>query len=388
MNIRKKFWISDGEAILSIMYVIIVIGTINICSASLITAYNNYDNPYYFVTRHIIFLILGTIMLLAMRKLNYTRLKRLSFPLIVISILALIAVLLVGITINGSQRWISLGFMQFQPSELAKLATILFTATYLGNCLNNNRQVCLNPLKNGTLVFCMIIAFLVEQQPDMGTALIIVGIPVVMYFVAGISPKWIFVICGLSAIALIFFATFQPYRLSRLRSWYDPWSSLHDEGYQIVQSILSIGSGGFMGMGLGHGFSKYSYLPESHTDFAFAVFCQESGFIGAFVIFALFLALAYYFLKVIMATNDYFAKLLVTGIMLLIVGQAACNMAMVVGLLPVVGVPLPFISYGGTSLLLNMIAIGIVLNIDSHNPHPKEVTVNKRTKSNVYQFNK
>lgn len=388
MKIRRKFWFNDGEAILSIMYVIIAIGTINICSASLVTAYNNYDNPYYFVTRHIIFLILGTIMMLAMRKFNYTRLKRLAFPLMIVSILALIAVLLVGITINGSRRWISLGFMQFQPSELAKLATILFTATYLGNCLNNKKPVTINPLKNGTLVFCVIIAFLVEQQPDMGTALIIVGIPIFMYFTAGISKKWIAVICGFAAIAVIFFATFQPYRLSRIKNWYDPWSNLHDEGYQIVQSILSIGSGGFAGMGLGHGFSKYSYLPESHTDFAFAVFCQEAGFIGAFVVFALFFALAIYCLKVVLATKDYFAKLLVTGIMLLIVGQAACNMAMVVGLIPVVGIPLPFISYGGTSLLLNMMAIGIVLNIDSHNPRPAEIAVNKKTKSNVYQFNK
>lgn len=386
MKIRRKFWVSDSEAILSIMFVIITIGTVNICSASLITAYNNYDNPYYFVIRHVIFIFVGLIMLLIARKVNYTRLKRLSFPLIIISMLTLIAVLLVGITINGSKRWISLGFMQFQPSELAKLATILFTASYLGNCLNKNIPIRLNPLKNGTLVCCLIIAFLVEQQPDMGTSLIIIGIPILMYFVAGISKKWIAVVSGIGAIAMIFFATFQPYRLSRIKNWYDPWDNLHDEGYQIVQSILSIGSGGFAGMGLGHGFSKYSYLPESHTDFAFAVLCQEWGFIGAFIIFALFVAFAIYCIRIALNAKDNFAKLLICGIVMLIVGQAGCNMAMVIGLIPVVGVPLPFISYGGTSLFLNMTAIGIVLNIASHNPHPKQVMVNTK-KTNVYQFN-
>lgn len=384
MKIQRKFWLSDSEAIVSIMFVIITIGTINISSASLITAYNNYDDPYFFVTRHIIFIVLGTIMLLVMRSINYTRLKRLAFPLILVSILALIAVIFVGITINGSRRWISLGFMQFQPSELAKLATILYTAAYLGNCLNKNIPIQLSPLKNGTLLFCGIIFVLVEQQPDMGTSLIILGIPVLMYFIAGISKKWIAAACGIGSAGLIFFATFQPYRLSRIKNWYDPWDNLHDEGYQIVQSILSIGSGGFAGMGLGHGFSKYSYLPESHTDFAFAVLCQELGFVGAFFIFVLFLALAAYCTRVARRAKDNFAKLLICGIIMLIVGQAVCNMAMVIGLIPVVGIPLPFISYGGTSLLLNMISIGIVLNIDKHNPQTVNLVPSK--KNNVYQF--
>ena len=166
---------------------------------------------------------------------------------------------------------------------------------------------------------------------------------------------------------LAFLATFQPYRLDRIRSWFDPWSRSQDDGYQIVQSILAIGSGEFSGMGLGHGFSKYSYLPESHTDFAFAVFCQEMGFIGALVIFLLLIAMAFYFIKIALRTQDNFGKMLVCGIMLLIVGQAAGNIAMVIGLLPVIGFPLPFISYGGTSLILNMTCMGLVISVDRHN---------------------
>lgn len=171
----------------------------------------------------------------------------------------------------------------------------------------------------------------------------------------------------MGAILLTLLAAFQPYRLDRINSWYDPWSRSQGDGYQIVQSILAIGSGEFSGMGLGHGFSKYSYLPESHTDFAFAVFCQELGFIGAFIVFLLLITMAFYCTKIALRTKDNFGKMLVTGIMLLIVGQAIGNIAMVIGLVPVVGVPLPFISYGGTSLILNMLSMGLVLSVERHN---------------------
>ena len=211
----------------------------------------------------------------------------------------------------------------------------------------------------------------------MGTALIIIGIPTIMYFIAGLSKKWIGIICGIGIILFTLLATFQPYRLDRINSWYDPWSRSQEDGYQIVQSILAIGSGGFSGMGLGHGFSKYSYLPESHTDFAFAVFCQEIGFMGAFIVFLLLIALAFYCIKIALRTKDNFGKMLVCGITLLIVGQATGNMAMVIGIVPVVGVPLPFISYGGTSLILNMISIGLVLSVDRHNHIIKKSTKNE-----------
>ena len=216
-----------------------------------------------------------------------------------------------------------------------------------------------------------------DIRPDMGTALIIIGIPTIMYFIAGLSKKWIGIICGIGFILLTLLATFQPYRLDRINSWYDPWSRSQEDGYQIVQSILAIGSGGFSGMGLGHGFSKYSYLPESHTDFAFAVFCQEIGFMGAFIVFLLLIALAFYCIKIALRTKDNFGKMLVCGITLLIVGQATGNMAMVIGIVPVVGVPLPFISYGGTSLILNMISIGLVLSVDRHNHIIKKSTKNE-----------
>ena len=369
MKKQRRFWINDMEALTYIMFILIIIGTINICSASLITAYTDFENPYYFLTRHLISILVGLVAFAASSRFNY---KRLSHPnwqmgLIAITILSLAAVLLFGITVNGSRRWLPLGFMQFQPSELAKIVTIIISSSYLGRCLDKKLPITIDPRKNIVFIVCLVIAGFVEAQPDMGTAMIILGIPIALYFIAGLDKKWMGIICGVGAILLAFLATFQPYRLDRLKSYWDPWSRAQDDGYQIVQSILAIGSGEFSGMGLGHGFSKYSYLPESHTDFAFAVLCQEMGFIGALVMFFLLIAMAFYFIKIALHTKDNFGKMLVCGIMLLIVGQAAANMAMVVGLLPVIGFPLPFISYGGTSLILNMPSMGLVLSVNRHN---------------------
>ena len=325
MKIQRKFWINDMEALTYIMFILIIIGTINICSASLITAYTDFENPYYFLIRHIISIVVGFIAFFLSSRFNYKRLSSMRWEIFLIftTIVLLGLVLLVGITVNGSKRWLPLGFMQFQPSELAKIVTIVISASYLGKCLDKNLSITVDPRKNIIFLICIVIAGLVELQPDMGTAMIILGIPTMLYFIAGLDKKWIGIICGLGAIVLAFLATFQPYRLDRLKSWYDPWSRSQDDGYQIVQSILAIGSGEFSGMGLGHGFSKYSYLPESHTDFAFAVFCQEMGFIGALIIFLLLIAMAFYFIKIALRTKDNFGKMLVCGIMLLIVGQAA-----------------------------------------------------------------
>lgn len=378
MVTKRKFWINDMEAITYIMFILIIIGTINICSASLITAYTNFENPYFFLIRHLISLFIGFIAFILASRFNYKRLQNWSLILVAITIISLLLVLLVGISVNGSRRWLPLGFMQFQPSEIAKIVTIIISASYLGRCLDRNIPITINPQKNIIFLLCVIIAGFVEAQPDMGTAMIILGIPTILYFIAGLNKKWIYIICGMGALLLIFLATFQPYRLERIYSWYDPWSKSQEDGYQIVQSILAIGSGEFSGMGLGHGFSKYSYLPESHTDFAFAVFCQELGFMGAFIVFLLLITMAYYCIKIALRTKDNFGKLLVCGITMLIVGQAVGNMAMVIGLVPVVGVPLPFISYGGTSLILNMLSIGLVLSIERHNHKKTKKTVTEQ----------
>ena len=221
MKKQRRFWINDMEALTYIMFILIIIGTINICSASLITAYTDFENPYYFLTRHLISILVGLVAFAASSRFNY---KRLSHPnwqmgLIAITILSLAAVLLFGITVNGSRRWLPLGFMQFQPSELAKIVTIIISSSYLGRCLDKKLPITIDPRKNIVFIVCLVIAGFVEAQPDMGTAMIILGIPIALYFIAGLDKKWMGIICGVGAILLAFLATFQPYRLDRLKSY-------------------------------------------------------------------------------------------------------------------------------------------------------------------------
>lgn len=363
-TLPKKFWLSDMEAATVIMSMLILIGTITISSASLITAYEDFDTPYFFLIRHVAFLAFSSIIfILIARFFNYRHLQNWGMAMTGVMIILLIAVLLFGIDVNGARRWLPLGFMQFQPSEFAKFVMIIVSASYMGRRLDKNLPVSINPLKTPLPLLCGVIAFLVEQQPDMGTAMVIVAVPAFMYIVAGLNTRFVALLLFVLSVIAGFVATFQPYRLARLEVWYDPWSDPKDAGYQIVQSILAIGSGQFSGMGLGQGFSKYSYLPESHTDFAFAVYCQETGFIGVVLIAVLILALAFYCTRIAARANDGFGKMLAVGLTMLVIGQAVGNMAMVIGLIPVIGVPMPFISYGGTSLLMNMMSIALIISI-------------------------
>ena len=204
---------------------------------------------------------------------------------------------------------------------------------------------------------------LVFKQPDLGTAIVIALMCVSLYLVAGLQPRMIvslFVGVALLAIPLVIFAS---YRLDRLRAWFDPWQYAQGIGYQACQSMLTIGSGKIFGMQFGLGLSKFFYLPEAHTDFAFAIWAQESGFIGSVLLVALFLLFAKISITVAMKTTDIFGRMMAIGITLLIAGQALINIAMVTGVFPVVGVPLPFISYGGTSLVINWIAVGLLANV-------------------------
>ena len=206
-------------------------------------------------------------------------------------------------------------------------------------------------------------ALLTELEPDLGTASIVAGVPIIMMLVVGMKKKhWQFML-GAIGVIIPYLCIFQSYRLRRIMVAWDPWSDAQDTGYQTVQSLSAIGSGELWGMGLGVGVSKYDYLPEAHTDFAFAIFCQENGFIGAVFVFLLYAALAIYSARIASKAVDAYGQVLALGILLLIVGQAIGNLLMVGGAFPVVGVPLPFISYGGTSLLVSMTAMAILVNI-------------------------
>lgn len=357
---KKKFWTNDMEAIIAITLVLLILGTINVFSSSFIFAEAEFDTPYFFLKRHILNVFIGLIAFGVCLHFDYHVWRRWIVVVLGFTILALIAVLIVGPVVNGAKRWLPLVFVQFQPAELAKLVSIMIAAAYIANRIKLQRKL---ELLSVQAVIIGLLFFLTELEPDMGTASIILGIPILMLIISGLEKREVLTVCGLGIGAIAALILKEPYRLERLKITYDPWSDAQNYGYQTVQSLSAIGSGELTGMGLGVGVSKYDYLPEAHTDFAFAIFCQENGFLGAIFVFLLFSAFAVYAARIANKSKDEYGQILSMGIMILIVGQAIANLLMVGGLIPVVGVPLPFISYGGTSLIITMAAIGILVNV-------------------------
>ncbi len=357
---KKKFWNNDTEAIIGIMVVLLILGTINVFSSSFIIAEAEFDSPYFFLKRHIINIIIGFVAFAVCFRVDYHKWRGIMPFVLLFTLLALILVLIIGPVVNGARRWLPLGIAQFQPAEMAKLVAIMIMAAYLAMQVKAKREIKFVTAQMGIIG---VMAFLTEQEPDMGTASIILGIPLIMLVVAGLHWKKVLALVGAAVVGIILLILRQPYRLERLKVTYDPWSDAQNYGYQTVQSLSAIGSGELTGMGLGVGVSKYDYLPEAHTDFAFAIFCQENGFLGAIFVFLLFAALTVYAARVASRARDEYGQILSMGIMVFVVGQAVANLLMVGGMLPVVGVPLPFISYGGTSLIVTMASIGILANI-------------------------
>ena len=365
MRTRYTLFKSETEPIVIVMAILLVTGTINVFSSSYVLAAMNFENPYYFLQRHLQWLLLGTVACWLCRRINYQRLRGLMFIGLGINLFLLVAVLFVGTTINGAQRWISLGSLSFQPAEFAKLMGVLMGSFSISAVLAKERFRMDRDWPRVAIPFgaILLMAFLVYREPDFGTACIVFGVPLFMALVLLVPPRrWVLILIPV-ALAALAIGTLQPYRMKRMEVWLDPWSDARNAGYQMVQSLSTIGSGGIFGMGFGDGVSKYEYLPEAHTDFAFAIFSQEHGFFGVLLIFFLFAVLLVASIRVATRAKDTFGQVLALGIIFLVVGQALANLAMVAGLLPVVGVPLPFISYGGSSLIVTMAGMGMLLGI-------------------------
>ena len=365
MHTRYTLFKSETEPIVIVMVILLVTGTINVFSSSYVVAAMNFENPYYFLQRHLQWLLLGTIACWLCRRINYQRLRGLMFIGLGINLFLLVAVLFVGTTINGAQRWIALGSLSFQPAEFAKLMGVLMGSFSISAVLAKERFRMDRDWPRVAIPFgaILLMAFLVYREPDFGTACIVFGVPLFMALVLLVPPRrWVLILIPV-ALAALAIGTLQPYRMKRMEVWLDPWSDARNAGYQMVQSLSTIGSGGIFGMGFGDGVSKYEYLPEAHTDFAFAIFSQEHGFFGVLLIFFLFAVLLVASIRVATRAKDTFGQVLALGIIFLVVGQALANLAMVAGLLPVVGVPLPFISYGGSSLIVTMAGMGMLLGI-------------------------
>ncbi len=355
----SRLWRSNAEAVICISMLLFMIGTVNIFSASFVEAGQQMGDGYYYLKRHLISFSIGIVAMLVIRRIDYHRFNRFLFSFVLLTVGLLIAVHFIGIEVNGARRWLNIGF-QFQPSELAKLTGIMITAGFLGPLIDRKRRIT---LLSAPFYISAILGMIVLKQPDMGTAVIIVGTSLMLYIIAGLPKQQLLTLVG-GGIVLFIYATFAAsYRAERIAAWINPWDYQLGIGYQTVQGLLAIGSGGFWGTGLGMGSSKFNYLPEAHTDFAFAVLCQEMGFIGALAVLCLMGLLAYYGVRIALKAPDGLGKLLTMGSIFLIVGQAIINIAMVSGLFPVVGVPLPFISFGGTSLIVNLMAVGLILSV-------------------------
>ncbi|WP_371375310.1 FtsW/RodA/SpoVE family cell cycle protein [Sporomusa aerivorans] len=365
-----KLWVSPAEAVFFIAGILFIIGCINVFSASFVLGGQLFHDGYFFLTRHLGSFAIGFVIMITAALIDYRKIRRgwLLFGIIAV-IGLLLAVHFAGVDANGAKRWLKIG-VKFQPSEFAKLAAIVLTAAYLGAQLDRGRTVT---LYSWPLAVTLLMGVLVLKQPDMGTAAVIVGLSLVLYIVAGI-PKQELYYLGLAGAGMTVYLVYAAaYRAERIWAWLDPWAYQQTSGYQTVQSLLAIGSGGFFGSGLGMGASKFHYLPEAHTDFAYAVLCQEMGFLGALLVLTLLGALAWYGVQIASRAADGYGFLLAAGVTTLVVGQAVGNIAMVSGVFPVTGVPLPFISFGGTSLIANCAAIGLL------------ISVGRRTTAKVFQ---
>ena len=377
MRTRYTLFKSDTEPIVIIMAILLVTGTINVFSSSYVLAAMDFENPYYFLQRHLQWLVLGIAACWICRRMNYQRLRGLMLVGLAVTLFLLVAVLFVGTTINGAQRWLAVGPLSFQPAEFAKLMAVLLEAFSISSVLGKERFRMDRDWPRVVVPFgaILLMAFLVYREPDFGTACIVFGVPLLMALVLLIPPRYWLGIVPMGLLAAFAIGMLQPYRMKRIEVWFDPWSDARDAGYQMVQSLSTIGSGGIFGMGFGDGVSKYEYLPEAHTDFAFAIFSQEHGFFGVLLIFFLLAVLLIICMRVAARAKDTFGQVLSLGIIFLVLGQALANLAMVAGLLPVVGVPLPFISYGGSSLIVTMAGMGMLLGIADRSretPPPKK----------------
>ena len=336
-------------------------GILMIYSSSYVWALYKYNDPYKYLKNQALFFLIGLIIIFFVSKIDYKKYYKHSNKILIVCILLLILVLIPGIgTIrNGSRSWFGIGSFGIQPSEFAKLGLIIFTSKYLSNNTKKKNFKEVLPV----LIITLVVFGIIMLQPDFGTGIIIVMSIIGLLFVAGLNIK-IFIRFGIvGVIGIVILILVAPYRLKRILSFLNPWSDPLGSGFQIIQSLYSIGPGGLFGLGLGNSIQKHFYLPEPQTDFIFSVISEEFGFMGILIISILFILVFYSSLKISIKCEDIFGKYLAFGITFGLIFQTVLNLCVVVGLIPVTGVTLPFLSYGGSSLLVSMVSIGIVLNI-------------------------
>jgi cell division protein FtsW len=356
--------------LLAIIACLCLIGLVMVLSASSVVALDDYGSSWYVVTRQALWLVVGTIACVIVLRVDYHRWRRIAAPAVVVSgiLLALVLVPGVGLQVNGASRWLGYGPLSLQPSELAKLALLLFVADLLARraAWMDDVRLTLVPV---TVVFGGIAA-LVMAQPNLGTTLLLGSIVLSMLWVAGTPIIPLSALAGLGAVVATSLALWAPYRRARVLAFLDPMADYQNGGYQNVQSLVGVASGGITGSGLGESRAKWGFLPEAHTDFIFAIIGEELGLVGALVVVGLFVALCVLGSRAALQAPDRFGMLIAAGVTVWFGVQAFVNIGAVIGILPITGVPLPFVSYGGSSLLFSLIGAGLLLNVARQAPRP------------------
>ncbi|WP_444893036.1 putative lipid II flippase FtsW [Microbulbifer sp. TRSA001] len=372
IKVQGSEW-QDGLLLLSVL-VLASIGVVMVASASIAFATDIYGDPWYFLRRHLAFLMVGGLAGFVVSQIPLSIWSRLSWPLLLFACLLLIAVLVPGIgrEVNGSRRWLVFAGITVQPAEVAKFCLLVFFASFL---TRRNKQ-----LRHWTsfmvpVVILATVALLLLLQPDFGSVVVISGTVLAMVFLAGARLPHTFLLVAAAASGLALMALMSPYRLQRLLTFLDPWGDQFASGYQLTQSLIAFGRGEWFGVGLGNSVQKLFYLPEAHTDFIFAILAEEWGMLGGVVLVGLFVVLTYSLLRLVkeaLVQEKFFAALLAFGMAVLLAGQAFVNMGVASGLLPTKGLTLPFVSSGGSSLIVCCALLGLAMRIRAELKEPVE----------------
>jgi len=352
-----------GLYLFLVTMILIVFGIIMIYSSSSIWAEYKFNDAFKYVKNQALFAFIGTFVMIIISKIDYKFYYNKASQIFLISIILLVLVLIPGIgsVRNGSRSWFGIGSFGVQPSEFAKLSLIILASKYL---TKSNKFV--KDIKKGVipiLTLLFLVFGLIMLQPDFGTGMIIVVSILSLLYIAGVNIKFFIGLGLLGVIGITFLILIAPYRMDRITSFVDPWNDPLGTGFQIIQSLYAIGPGGLLGMGFLKSRQKQFYLPEPQTDFIFSIISEEFGVLGVVIVTSLFVSILYLGIKIALNSKDSFAKYLAFGLLFQMLIQAVMNLAVVIGLIPVTGVTLPFLSYGGSSLLISMVSIGIILSI-------------------------
>jgi cell division protein FtsW len=358
---------------------LVAFGLVMVYSASSARALLSSDAPSYYLKRQAIYAVMGLVALVILSRFDFHRLRHATQPLLAVTFFLLVAVLAIGTAVNGARRWIPIGFMNFQPSELAKLVLALWTAALLAR---KPAPRTLGELAKPIGVVVGLACALILIEPDLGTAIAIAIMVSAILVVSGTRIRLLASATGIATGIVLLAIWFEPYRRERIFSFLDPWHDPQGAGFQAVQSMIALGSGGFFGVGLGESVQKIYYLPEASTDMIFAIVGEELGLVGVMAVIAAFAVFAYAGFNIALHCRDPFGKRLAAGITALICGQAAVNVSAVMGIAPLTGIPLPFVSYGGSSLVVGLAAVGILLNIASNHAVVRETEVPDRGRRN------